>query len=167
MASIRCNNCGIEKDHSEFLRDPLNLRGKLLKTCSTCRASNRAAKKRAAENSLPTQPARRRRTLAPSEAPLQPAGQSIAQTPSDAPTTLIRPGKEHASTPINPPILPDPNIRPTSSTDTTRSPPAPSTRISPVSTLGFLPQWQWNWIQGFHVALTHIKMEDCSRCKER
>jgi len=137
MASIRCNNCGTEKDHAEFLRNPLNLQGKFLKSCSTCRARGRASKKRVAENSLPVQPAKRCRTLAPSEAP---ADQSIAQMQSDTHSaTRIQPGDQPASIPINPPTLLDPNTRPTSST--TRSPPpAPGTRFSPISTLGFLPQ---------------------------
>ena len=108
MASIRCKNCRTEKDHSEFLRHPLNLQGKPLKNCSTCRASGRASKKRAAaENSLPVQPSERYRTLAPSDAPLQPADQSIAQIQSNARSMTpiqLEPGYQPATfTPINPP----------------------------------------------------------------
>ena len=124
MASIRCKNCRTEKDHSEFLRHPLNLEGKPLKNCSTCRASGRASKKRAAaENSRPVQPVERYRTLAPSEAclktlnnatttapseaPLQPADRSIAQIQSNARSmTPIQPRYQPAAfTPINPPTL--------------------------------------------------------------
>jgi hypothetical protein len=157
MARIACNNCRVEKDISEFLKNPLNTQAKPLKNCSTCRARFRASnsKKRAAKDSLPVQPAKRRRTPIPSGAPLQP----IAQLQSDdRSTTRMQPGNQPASTPINPPTLLDPNTRPTSSA--TRS-------HSPASTLGFLPQSQWNWIQGFHMALTKIKMEYCTRCKER
>ena len=89
MASIRCNSCQTEKDHSEFLRNPLNLQGKLLKKCSTCRARGRASKKRVAENSLPAQPSKGYRTLAPSEVPLQPADQYMAQMQSDDVLRLI------------------------------------------------------------------------------
>jgi hypothetical protein len=149
MDSKYCSSCLQKRPLSLFLKDASNLGSKVLATCDTCRARTAKSKKRRALQPLDPNIQAKRRVPRPTKAPTRP-------NPSIPPSAPLESRLEATIPPPNP-------LKSRLVTPISEPTPPPIQPQAP----GFLPADQWASIQSFNRAMEQVKMESCSRCRER
>src|SRR5271155_2705757 len=176
MDSKYCSSCTQKRLLSCFLSEASNPASKVLATCASCRASKERYSKRKALQPLDPNIQAKRRVPRLTKAPTRLNPSILPPNPVEAPPVPAETRPEATIPPPNSPesrpeaTIPPPN--PLESRLGANIPPNPpesrpeSPPIQPQAP-GFLPADQWTSIQNFNRAMEQVKMESCSRCKER
>src|SRR5271156_1452116 len=162
MDSKYCSSCTQKRLLSCFLSEASNPASKVLATCASCRATKGRYSKRKALQPLDPNIQPKRRVPRLTKAPTRLNPSILPPNPVEAPPV---PAETRPEVTIHPPNPLESrlgaNIPPNPPESRPESPP-----IQPQAP-GFLPTDQWTSIQNFNKAMVQVKMESCSRCKER
>src|SRR5271154_2066401 len=163
MDSKYCSCCLQKRLLSSFLADAsANPGSKVFATCIPCRDRRRSKTKRKALQPLDPNIQPKRRVPRSTKAPTHLNPSILPPNPVEAPPVPAETRPE-ANIPPNPPEShPEATIPP-------RNPPESRPETPPIQPQapGFLPADQWASIQSFNKAMEQVKMESCSRCRER
>src|ERR1700733_5094287 len=156
MDSKYCSSCLQKHALSSFLKDTSSdLGSKMFSTCIPCRAKN-SKKRKALQPLCPNVPPKRRGrpklSVLPTSHPIRPL---LIPRPL---ASALPPLLDGDPGPIALPPLPESRTRPSL---------PPVQHHGHPRAAGFLPTEQWGYIQSFNAAMDQVKMETCSRCKER
>ena len=163
MSSKYCSSCAQKRLLSCFLLDASNPMSKVLATCASCRATKARSSKRKALQPLDPNIQAKRRVPRPTKAPTRP----------EATIPPPNPLESHPKATVSPPNPPEPRLEatipPPNPPESRPEIPIPIPAPPPLQPQapGFLPADQWASIQSFNRAMEQVKMESCSRCKER
>src|SRR5271155_2930136 len=170
MSSKYCSSCTQERLLSCFLKDASNPASKVLATCASCRAATARHSKRKALQPLDPNIQTKRRVPRSTKAPTCLNPSILPPNPVEAPPVPAETRPEATIPPPNPPESRlGANIPPPNPPESHPEAPIPIPTPPPIQPQapGFLPADQWTSIQNFNRAMEQVKMESCSRCKER
>jgi hypothetical protein len=171
MDSKYCSGCYQKRSLSSFAKNGSTSR--ILASCAPCRASQAKSntKRKALQQLDPNVPPKKRATACTRPKPSIPPPAPLESRPE---TTIPLPNPlESCPRATIPPNLPESRpgatIPPPNPPESRLETPIPIPTPPPIQpqALGFLPADQWASIQSFNRAMEQVKMESCSRCKER
>src|ERR1700722_17073042 len=180
MDSKYCSACIKKLPLSVFLKDASNLASKVLATCDTCRARTAKSRtdksKRKALQPLDPNIQAKRRVPRLTKAPTHPKPSipppALFESRPEATFPPPNPSTSRPEATIPPPNPPKSRLRATISPNPSESHPETPIRVPTPPPIqpqasSVLPADQWASIQSFNRAMEQVKMESCSRCKER
>jgi uncharacterized cysteine cluster protein YcgN (CxxCxxCC family) len=195
MDSKYCSSCLHKHVLSSFLKDTSSdLGSKIFSTCIPCRAKN-SKKRKALQPLCPNVPPKRRPKLSvlPTSRPIRPLliprpltsalpplldGDPGPTVPPPPPESRTRPSlppvqprvQRQPILPVYPPPIQSIQLQavlPVQPQPRVPQPVLPVQHHAHPHAAGFLPTEQRGYIQSFNAAMDQVKMETCSRCKER